>query len=227
VIDGVDFFNYPWYSITRDNFYARVPIIVGSQHDEQLSSLPYNATQSDFNNFVSSNWGSDLVTPINQLYPATNYPPTSEVSSYWLASVQVNADFSFTAATRRTARWFSQWGSWLYMFDYPQTCSWGPPGEKYAYHAEDLPFVFLAENLLNGADEIAFSTSLAWYWTNFAVSVDPNIGGPASFNWPRYRNETDINIALNLNFSTQTGLRSACLDFWDQNLDRFSGCIKP
>jgi len=225
-IDGKLLYDYPWY-LVQNGYYAKVPVIAGTMKDEQLSGLAANATQTDFNNYITNSFGADFVAPINQLYPASNYPPTPDANSFWWASVQVNADFAFAAASRRAVRWFSEWGSWLYLFTYPKPVSWGPGGASYAAHAEELPFVFLAENLLNGTNEIALSTNVVWYWTNFAVGYDPNSGGAGGqplFNWPRYRNDTDYNIILDLTLANQTGLRSACLDFWDSQLVKFSTC---
>jgi len=169
-----------------------------------------------------------LVDPINKVYPASSYPPSDCCSSYWWAGMRANVDFSFVAATRRTVRWFSLWGAWLYQFTYPQytTGSTGVYGE-FAYHSEELPFVWLAENLLNGTNEIDLSTKMAWYWSNFAVANDPNYegaGGSDLYPWPKYTNATDMNLILDLTLSNMTGLRSSQLDLWDANLNRFSTC---
>jgi len=227
-IDGVVLTDYPWYLVQK-GWFAKVPIIAGTMRDEFLSSLPTNATESDFNTWVTNNWGADLVSNISKLYPASNYPASQYANSYWWASVYVNADYVMAAPSRRAVRWFSEYGSYLYLWTYPQPCSYGPGGAPYAYHAEELPFVFLAKNLLNGTNEINIATNAAWYWTNFAVGFDPNYGGAGGqplFNWPRYRNNTDYNLIIDVNLANQTGLRSACLDFWDSLLDRFSTCRK-
>lgn len=53
------------------------------------------------------------------------------------------------------------------------------------------------------------------YWTNFAYNGDPNGSGLAL--WPAYDANTDTYIELNDPcVSTQTGIRTAACNMWDQ-----------
>jgi para-nitrobenzyl esterase len=75
-----------------------------------------------------------------------------------------------------------------YRFDLPATPSEMHPEGKYAFHSDELEYVFGTLETRHGAawrpEDHRLSAQTMGYWTNFARTGDPNGKGlPA---WPRY-----------------------------------------
>jgi len=117
---------------------------------------------------------------------------------------------------------------YLYHFNHSLSfpSAWG--GGKYAIcqrpnavcHASELPFVFHTVSYAGynfTSQEEILSKSIASYWTNFAVTGDPNKGAQSvTLPWPLYRGNIDTLLYLSTpQNSLLSNLRKEFCDLFD------------
>ncbi len=172
-----------------------------------------NATESDYSTYLDVSFPG-LAPMLKLLYPIKNYPAIPCCSSYYLSAQHIMGDFVITCPSRRGARWMSsvQPHTYLYMFSHD------PYPLPFARHASEIPFAFMAQNLLYSQGDITTSMQMAALWNSFAVTNDPNALYDLPVKWPAYTNASDANIFLNTTLSVGTHLRKTPCDFWDSQL---------
>jgi para-nitrobenzyl esterase len=194
VVDGVELTAHP-YQLVQTAGRARVPVLLGSNRDEDQSfigqELFYNLSADGF-----ASWASDLYnfSDLQQkefaaLYPAAAFPRTYEYSPHWWAAIRAASDQDMVCPARRGARRFAgpggpdpedpeaSRGAWLYSFTRPRN------GSEVVQHGAELEYVWRQLSALRPptgtpADE-ALSSALLQYWLNFAQAGDPNGARPA------------------------------------------------
>jgi para-nitrobenzyl esterase len=91
-----------------------------------------------------------------------------------------------------------------YHFELPATPSEMHPEGKYAFHSDDLEYVFGTLDTRHGAvwrpEDHKLSEEMMDYWTNFAKTGDPNRSGLPE--WPRYDKTESV---LHLDRETHAG----------------------
>jgi para-nitrobenzyl esterase len=169
---------------------AHVPTIIGWNRDERAGTLSKGMT--------AEKW---------KAYAAEHYP--KEVEKF-LAAFPGNSDEGAVhSADAFTTEGFIALGAWQwaeaqsrtggapvyrYQFELPATPSEMHPEGKYAFHSDELEYVFGTLDVRRGAswrpEDRALSEKMMDYWTNFARSGDPNSKGLPQ--WPRYDTEKQL-----------------------------------
>jgi len=217
VIDGVEITAAP-EKLAAMGLIQHVPVIVGSNANEGsiFSVLPHSLTEQQYEEAISTDFGSVFGPQILAHYPASNY------KSPWWASVMIYTDLSFACPARRSARWLSSNGIPVFLYHWThvifETIVFAP--YLGAFHGVELPFVFNDPDgtyfgfpFIFTPEEKIFQKKAAAYWSQFAISGNPNVEGLP--HWPQYEQATDSNIVLNENIANSTGLKKRLCDFWD------------
>ena len=187
---------------------------MGSNVDEgsYFVPVPKNITVDGFNSFVLNFYGPQIGPQVLKLYPPSAYPATPFASPSFYAAEHIWGDFGMTCPARRAVSWFSrkQRGTYLYQFTRI------PTGAQFSYHSCEIPFVFLAKDLLLSADDLAISLSMSTLWNTFARTGAPS----APDVWPAYTPASDKNLFIDTKLSVGSGLRKPQCDLWDSLLTR-------
>jgi len=81
-----------------------------------------------------------------------------------------------------------------YRFDRPAPPEENHPQGKYAFHSDELEYVFGTLDVRKGAvwhaEDRTLSEEMIGYWTNFARTGDPN--GKGLPEWPRFDREQKV-----------------------------------
>ncbi|KAL4234710.1 hypothetical protein ACF0H5_006352 [Mactra antiquata] len=223
VLDGNDVSSQPMTAAAK-GYFQKIPIMLGTVSEEGRL-------------FVYGVWKLKLTKTeyelaIDGLHPGHSeainklYPPKPDENDFRDSLSLIVTDSLFLCPTMNASINMVQNGDvnvFAYLFDHAtvEHGGWGKDSfcEGHVCHAEELGFLF--GNHLAGnptPDEVILSETLMIYWTNFAHSLDPNIGkySPA-MTWPAFRpNSTHI-----LHFQTPQNnilgnYRKEYCDVWDK-----------
>jgi para-nitrobenzyl esterase len=190
---------------------AKVPVVLGTNKNEGTLFFAIGATAADdaeYEALMSSVFGGMGATIVAQ-YPSAKYGSPKD------AAAEAFGDGAFVCPTRRTARALAKAGvpTHLYQFVHAPKALFPNLG---AFHSSEVPYVFGNAYLgitLDLPEDQALSKAMIGYWSNHAITGDPNSKG--AFAWPSYDAATDTNLVLDLTLSTQSGLKKDACDFWD------------
>ena len=183
-IDGVTVPDNPRTLFASGRF-NRVPVIVGTNLNEgtYFIAVAANAagrtpTAGDYDAVIRTNFGAAAAPGIEAAYPLPAYPSPAQA----LAAIQTDSFFSCpTDAVRRAVLPYA--GVWGYQFSQPnpvQNFPLPPAPAGLALgdsHTTELAYVFGHDRngarLPTQADRV-LSADVIDYWTNFALTGDPN-----------------------------------------------------
>jgi para-nitrobenzyl esterase len=148
-------------------------------------------TEADYLNAVATLWGP--LTPfVDVLYPLSSYP------SPGVALGTSGTDGIFACPERNAVRLLSQYvTTYAYEFNDENAPDLFSPPATFplgAYHAAEIQYLFDLNERFAGFNPFTpaqqdLSNSMISYWTNFAVSGDPNSTGQPV--WSPYRSRAD------------------------------------
>lgn len=204
--------------------FHKVPVIMGNTHDESTWFVSFNElntgqplTSSDYHNRLITTFGSEEAAKlIEQEYPAANYSSPSDALSIAQTSWQ------FICPNRRAVSSLVDYVP-VYVYEFMDTTApqyFDPVSFTYgAAHTLELQYLFprfhgsMGTQKTLSADQTLLSDTMIAYWTNFALSADPN--GPKLPNWPSWNSNKQTQLLdLIVETATTYGVDRKC-DFWD------------
>lgn len=203
---------------------TRVPILIGSNHDE---GNPFTAYLTPPNMTLNRTLYFALVSLLNPSITAEllRQYPSSAYRTPALAGATLVTDGIFACPVNSFASAYANLApTYRYEFNDPQPSTVLRPTASIptlgAFHASEITYVFgtplrgLADPASFSPAQAALSQQMGQYWTNFARAGNPN--GAGLTEWPAYseQNQAVLTLAPGGNsVNTQFAREHQC-DFW-------------
>ena len=202
VVDG-QFLTEPVPDAYAAGRQAHVPAIIGWNRDERAGTLSKDMTAAKWKAYASEHYGKQA----EEFLAA--FPANSDEEAIRSADDYTTAEFIALGAWRWAEADAStgQSAVYRYRFDLPAPPEENHPQGKYAFHSDELEYVFGTLDVRHGAswrpEDRKLSEQMIGYWTNFARTGDPN--GEGLPHWPRYDKERMvIHLDSSINASPDT-----------------------
>jgi len=233
--------------LLRAGTFNKVPLVLGTNHDEGSIFVPLLPIVCPGTHFPPTN-ASDIETFVRRMmsdprfnatlvarfaaqaiveYGPSNYPD----NNFAHMGSDMLTDFFFACPARRTARAASAVGVATYLYQFAYALTWPEALVLGDYHSSEVTFVMRNQwpPLIHDftANDFEMSDAFTAYWSNLAVTGDPNIGNAsAPLAWPRFDAAGDRSMRMALPLSTVTGLGELrhCT-FWDAVFDATVGTL--
>jgi para-nitrobenzyl esterase len=183
VIDG-KLLTEPVAKTYADGKQAHVPLLAGWNRDERAGTLSKGMTAEKWKAFASEHYGAQA----GEFLAA--FPGTSDDEAVHSADAYTTDQFIALGTWQWIEAQVKTGGApvYRYHFELPAPPSEMHPEGKYAWHSDDLEYVFGTLDVRRGSvwrpEDRKLSEEMMGYWTNFAKTGDPN--GPGLPEWPRY-----------------------------------------
>jgi para-nitrobenzyl esterase len=186
VIDG-EFLKEPVPETFAAGRQAHVPVIIGWNRDERAGTLSKDMTAIKWKAFATDHYGKQAGEFL-AVFPA------NDDGQAILSADQYTTDGFIALGTWRWVEAQAATGRapvYRYRFDRPAPPEENHPQGKYAFHSDELEYVFGTLDVRRGAtwqpEDRKLSQQMVTYWTNFARTGDPN--DKRLPHWPPYEKD--------------------------------------
>ncbi len=169
---------------------AHVPAIIGWNRHERAGTLSKGMTAEKWKAFAAEHYGKQTEQFLTAFPGSSDEEAVQSADSYTTELFIALGAWKWVEAQSRTG----EAPVYRFRFDLPATPSEMHPEGKYAFHSDELEYVFGTLDARHGAtwrpEDRKLSEQMIGYWTNFARTGDPN--GKGLPHWPRYDTDKQL-----------------------------------
>lgn len=218
VIDGYALLAAP-LDVIKAGDHNRVPVIIGTNTEEQGRAVPLTMTQAEYEAAVAAYAQSSGAPGLTQALLARY--PTSDYASPRAAMVALLSDTKFNCSARKALRALTAAQDepvYQYSFGKIPDSSTAVQRTLGAFHGIELIYVFDAFDAFNttaGSKDQAVIAAVAAAWSGLASAGDPNVGGGLPTMWAPYELTTELHLRFGDMITTGDHYRTEQCEFFD------------